>query len=288
MSVDITIKQKSENKKTLPLEIILGKDLHFGALDVNFCLHAGQRAEKEILVFNPQHIARGFSVLWSPEEKEQVTLRALTPTTNEEIRDFFHTVRRITDYWGDCVTLLDGEPETIGDLLAREGEVRSFNQMTLTELCELIVEEEMTRVLYATRWPLNIGVEEAKTILKDAEFFGKWLHEKQSMDVRFGAFEFYRTQNGPAGRVIISEEVPVIVPIRPSVPQGFMDPETGAQLDCKDFGVCFYSVVKQQLLAEVDYERFLGMAQEHGAKHYDCNHLLLPALKLEEIEEMLK
>ena len=287
MSVDITIMQKAANKKVLPLEIILGKDLHFGALDVNFCLHAGQRAESEILVFNPQHLARGFSVLWKPEEKEKVTLRALTPTTNEEIQDFFDTVRRITNYWGDSVVLLDGEPETVESILSREGEVRSFNQMTLKELCELIVEEEMTRVLYATRWPLNIGVEEAKAILEDSERYSQWLHEKQSMDVRFGAFEFYRSQNGPAGRIIISEEVPVIVPIRPSVPQGFMDPETGAQLECKDYGVCFYSVAKQALLAEVDYERFLNMARAHGAEPYDCNHLLFPALKLEEIEAMI-
>ena len=287
MSVDITIMQKGTNKKTLPLEVILGKDLHFGALDVNFCLHAGQRAESEILVFNPQHIARGFSVLWKPEETEQVTLRALTPTTNEEIQDLFDAVRRITNYWVDCATLLDGEPEPVDKILSREGEIRSFNQMSLKELCELIVEEEMTRVLYSTRWPLNIGVEEAKAILEDAEFFGRWLHEKQSMDVRYGAFEFYRSKNGPAGRVIISEEVPVIIPVRPSVPQGFMDPETGAQLECNDFGVCFYSVTKQALLAEVDYERFLNMARAHGAKQYDCNHLIFPALKLEELEAMI-
>lgn len=286
MSVDITIKQKGENKKILPLEVILGQDLRFGALDVNFCLHEDQRAESEILVFNPKQIARGFSVLWKPEEKEQVELRLLTPTSVDEVRDFFHTVRRITDYW-DCVVLLDGDPESVESLLDRLEEVQSFNRMTLNELAELIVEEEMPRVLYSARWPLNLGVEEAKEILKDPEFFDRWLHEKQSMDVRFGAFEFYRGENGPAGRVIISEEVPVIIPIRPSVPQGFMDPETGAQLECKDFGACFYSLTKNKLLAEVDYERFLGLAQAHGAKHYDCNHLLLPAMHLEEMEAML-
>lgn len=69
MSIDITIKQKGFFKKTLPLSVILGSDLKYGAF-VNDALIKDTIGEDEIVIYHPEHIGRGFNIIWNENEKK--------------------------------------------------------------------------------------------------------------------------------------------------------------------------------------------------------------------------
>ena len=108
MSIDVILTQKGLFKKPMPLEVILGKELAYGKME-GFRLIRGQLGETEFLAYHPEHIARGFSVIWSPEEKERIQLRALTPSTEAELRDFYDAVDRMVSYWNGRLEVDGGD-----------------------------------------------------------------------------------------------------------------------------------------------------------------------------------
>ena len=58
MSIDITITQKGLLKKALPLPVILGKDLQYGALEGER-LEPGKLGEADLIAYLPEAIGRG-------------------------------------------------------------------------------------------------------------------------------------------------------------------------------------------------------------------------------------
>ena len=82
MAIDILIKQKWFGNKTMPLEVILGDDLHYGNF-INDQLTVGELGESEFIASNPECIGRGFSVTWNPTEKKSINLRLPLPSTKK-------------------------------------------------------------------------------------------------------------------------------------------------------------------------------------------------------------
>ena len=95
MSLDVTIKQTGLFKKTLPLSVLLGDRLHYGWDDDGVRLQQGQLADDGFVAFLPDAIARGFSMTWNAQETQHVELHLPSPTSREEIRDFYATVQRV-------------------------------------------------------------------------------------------------------------------------------------------------------------------------------------------------
>ena len=82
MSIDIRITQKGLLKKTLPLHVITGSDLCYGTSD-GMKLKENDLSSDEIIMYHSNHISRGFSIEWTPEKKDYVDLRALSPDSRE-------------------------------------------------------------------------------------------------------------------------------------------------------------------------------------------------------------
>ncbi|MFQ9345639.1 MAG: hypothetical protein ACLR2O_08965 [Coprococcus sp.] len=79
-------------KKTLPLEVITGGTLVYGSGD-GTKFEEGNLEGEEILLYHPQHVSRGFSITWTPEEKTFVDLRAVNPDSEEGLQDFLIRLR---------------------------------------------------------------------------------------------------------------------------------------------------------------------------------------------------
>ena len=106
MSIDIRITQKGLLKKTLPLHVITGSDLCYGTSD-GMKLKENDLSSDEIILYHSNHISRGFSIEWTPEKKDYVDLRALSPDSREGLNDFFAAIQRIASYW-KCEIEMDG------------------------------------------------------------------------------------------------------------------------------------------------------------------------------------
>ena len=95
MSIDVCIKQKGLFKKTIPLDVIVDDELAFGINDGMRMV--GDDQEGNMIFYNPNSIGRGFHISWDEEEKNELNLRLLNPTTTDEMRSFFNCLRRITE-----------------------------------------------------------------------------------------------------------------------------------------------------------------------------------------------
>ena len=110
-----------------------------------------------MIFYNPNSIGRGFHISWDEEEKNELNLRLLNPTTTDEMRSFFNCLRRITDYW-KCSVTIDGIEEDIDDYLSQEDDLLAFNHRIIKEVSEKIANGETDSLtLMSTMWPLVIG-----------------------------------------------------------------------------------------------------------------------------------
>lgn len=286
MSIDIVIKQKGILKKALPLEIILGSELHYGNYD-GIRLNVGELGETEFIAYNSQHIGRGFSVIWKPKEKDCITLRALTPTSGEELCDFYNCVKRITDYW-KCSFEVDGELKKPSDFLSGLNEMIEFNERALISLAQNVNSDKSGPLtLFSAMWPLVIGKDEADMFIKNPASFGKWLHEKQAVDVYFAVPRFYNTDSGVLGRFALTENTPSVFPIKPYVPLGITD-EIGQRLECNNYSVALCSITKDCIIGDINYERLIELIPDEKMSRFDGGNILINALSLTQMEEIIK
>lgn len=133
MSIDIRITQKGLLKKTLPLHVITGSDLCYGTSD-GMKLKENDLSSDEIILYHSNHISRGFSIEWTPEKKDYVDLRALSPDSREGLNDFFAAIQRIASYW-KCEIEMDGNITALSELVSLIPDMQAFNETVLESVC---------------------------------------------------------------------------------------------------------------------------------------------------------
>ena len=79
---------------------------------------------------------------------------------------------------------------------------------------------------------------------------------------------------------------PAILPEKPTVPFGAIDPATGKQLECTEWFIFLGAQGADDPLCEMEYARFLSLISKDKTARYDGNHFLLSALTEEEIKAL--
>ena len=285
MSIEITIKQKLFGSKTMPLEVILGDDLRYGYWE-NDQLTEDKLGETEFIAYDPNAIARGFSVIWNPDEKKAVTVRLPQPSTTRELRSFYDAVERMAVYWGGAL-IVDGTRTKLSAFLDGFANMVDFNDKIISHFTEQLLNgENQNLTFYSAKWPLTIGIEEAEKFQDDHALFGRWLHEKQSIDVFFCNPRFYAGETGIFGQFMLMNDLPTVFPYKPSVPFGITDPATGKPLECSQWRVALVIEDQPCVLCEIDYDTFLSRIPEDHKSRYDETHFLLSELTEAEVRNL--
>ena len=295
MSIDIVIRQKGLFKKTLPLSVILGDNLACGVYEAGYRLDPGEweSEDGEIVVYDPHHKGRGFSVIWTPTQKKGVTLRALHPTCAEELKAFYATVARITDYWS-CSLEVDGNPMTPAEFQGGLSNMLEANDRYL----DLFIKESMDKephesmTLFSAFWPLEFGAKEAAEV-KDAPEgaparFARWLHEMQSVDTYYAVAGYAEEEDGIVSRFAFTEDCDSLFPVKPSVPFGI----TGA--DGKPLAVSRYEVAivatstpSVSVIGTLPYEAFMAALSPDKVSYYDAKRVRIAPHSLSELKELI-
>ncbi len=253
MSVDITITQLGRKKK-LPLSVLLGEALRYGALEGER-LTPGKLGEDAFVAYLPAHIGRGFQVFWKKGEKERVELRILTPSTREELRAFYDCVDRICGFW-KCELAVEGTPAAPADFQAGFDQAVEFNFQILRSMAEQIISGKTeTLTLHCAMFPVTLGEPEAKrlTAAESLDGFRDLLHDLQSMDVYYASPMFYREEgSGILGLYVLGEGVRTVLPKPPRVPMGYaVEPDRWLTALCSEgsgqIGTVPYATVLERL-----------------------------------------
>ncbi|MBP3667201.1 MAG: DUF4299 family protein [Clostridia bacterium] len=293
MSIDIVIRQKGFFKKTMPLSVILGDELECGVYEQGFRLDRGNWAGGEIAVFHPAHKGRGFTVTWSPTVRKGLILRALHPTSAEELKAFYATVARITDYWS-CTLEVDGNPMTPAEF--REG----FDDMLAANdrYLDLFIEESMDKeqyesmTLFSALWPLEFGAKEAAEV-KDAPEgaparFARWLHEMQSVDVYYAVAGYMEEDGSIVSRFAFTEDCDSLFPVKPSVPFGITGVD-GKPLEVSRYEVAIVatSTPSVSVIGTLPYDKFMSALSPDKVSYYDAKRIRIAPHSLSELKELI-
>lgn len=295
MSIDIVIRQKGLFKKALPLSVILGDSLACGVYEAGFRLNPGEwRSEDgEILVYDPHHKGRGFSVIWTPTQKKGVTLRALHPTSTYELKAFYATVARITDYWS-CSLEVDGNPMTPAEFQAGFSDMLEANDRYL----DLFIRESMDKepyesmTLFSAFWPLEFGAKEAAEV-KDAPEgaparFARWLHEMQSVDTYYAVAGYMEEEDGIVSRFAFTEDCDSLFPVKPSVPFGITGAD-GKPLEVSRYEVAIVatSTPSVSVIGTLPYEAFMAALSPDKVSYYDARRVRIAPHSYSELKELI-
>ena len=286
MSIDVKIRQRLFGTKTLPLEIILGPQLAYGDYR-NDCLEENVLGDTEFVAYDPARIGRGFSVVWNAKEIRKVELRLLQPSTKEELSAFYGAVRRVAEYWGGSLTV-DGSKMRLSEFLSGFESAVAFNDRTLRILVDKVLGGQSDSLtLYAAKWPLVMGRQEALAFSQDPACFGSWLNEKQSVSAIWSKLKIFAKDESYEGFYNCEAGHCYIFPQKPSPPFGIVDPKTGSPIRAEDirWAVCLDDESDDGRF-ELPYSTFLQRLPAGKQSYYDANHFILESLTPEELREM--
>lgn len=286
MSIDITLRQTAAKKKVLPMEVILGEELVFGAFD-GLRTNPGQVGERNFIAWHPEHIGRGFSVEWQEGEKRRVDLRLPLPSTNEEIKDFYDCAERIATFW-NCGVEEDGEKAELSVFLSGLESVQETNDRMIIEMAEQVFmgERDGSMIMPAAIWQLAVGKEEAREFLREPEKFAPWLHSRQVTDAYYAVAQFFDRNGKTVGRFTLPAEVPTILPRIPQVPFGYVDTETGLPLVCEAWEIAFFDPEAGKLFACMEYDSFLDRVDATKCERFDGDCFLADGMPMEELKRV--
>lgn len=288
MSIDVTIRQKGFWKKELPFKVILGNNLSYGTYD-GLRLEIGVLKGDEFVAYNRNQIGRGFSVLYHQGRHPEIRLRLLSPTSVQELYDFYQCIGRIVNCW-KCTLEVDGEEMAPSDFQKGLPQMRRFNESALRHMAaEILREERGNTTLFSALWPLVIGKPEAE-IFKEGGVaaFEEWLHQKQALDAYYAKPHFFDENGQIVGRYIITENTLSIFPLKGQVPFGTVNTNTNEPLRCDNYQMYLYSISKDEMIGNLPYEDFFQYINQNRVSRYDAGHVLIAPLRLAELKDALK
>lgn len=285
--MEITLTNVSQKKEPLPLRVLLGEDLSFGTLDVYGRLKKNEVSTRGFVAYNKDHIGRGIIVDWTELNSEFITVTLYTPTTNEEIDDFYDLILRIMNHW-DTISVVDGVEMSTRDFFMGRAAFKIFNVTRSDSIFSGFQKGERTKyTMQCVMFPLSIGKEEAMRFSGHSDIFASWLHEKQKMDLYYAAANYYRGKEAIHGRYVLTEGTVSIFPREPFVPYGLIDPLSRKPLKCDDFMTAFYSLSDNEFMGALEYHVFMERLPKDKCIYFDCDHMVIFALTRKEIKEMI-
>lgn len=285
MGLNLKIEAPFFHRKPLPLSVITGDKLCYGNTDEYVQTMLGEVGKSDFIAFDPEHIGRGFQVVWHEGERKSVFLRLPLPCSRGDLIAFYAAAERIATFWRGTLWV-DGEKtslkafqETLDEHIA---ENERFIQMMAGKMMSMT---EHSLEIYGAMWPLRPGKEEAERFLQSPDEFDKWLHEKQSIDACYWPVVYGLAPDGQsamAGTTFSPLEVPCIY-LDKVPPSGFTvaEPGTGRRVPVTQWPIIVEDDAGQ--ICEIPYGEFRAKLPVDKVSRYDADKILIQPMTGEEL-----
>ena len=283
MAIDVIIKAGLFHRVLLPFDVIVGDKLHYGNAEEYVQTMGGEVGKKEFIAYLPDHIGRGFQVIWHEGESRRVVLRQPLPCCEPELREFYQTVKRIAEFWKGSL-IVDGKATTLKAFLRTLEDNISFNVQAARDLGrDILNANEYGYEIYGAMWPLHPGEEEGRMFMLSPESYGEWLHEKQEIDACYWPIVYGVMPDGQSAMAGITYdplEVPCIY--LDKVPKGFKTTDSmGRSVPVTVW--CVFVKDGEGLSREISYEEFRAKLPADKVSRYDKDKILIQPMTSEEI-----
>lgn len=173
---------------------------------------------------------------------------------------------------------------TVTQLVENKDRMVQFSRMKLNEFCAN--KEYGSYIFTLAMWPLELTEEMVNKfeVCTDLQEFEQILHEKQNIDVYYGKPRLLQKQTGEIGAFYtFTEECKSIFPVKAD---GFINLD---QIKIDEGFIQYFIFSEERVLDGLyNYDKFISYMLDNGAKYYDRNHILVPSMTKEQIEEMAK
>lgn len=241
--------------------------------------------QNKFIAYLPDHIGRGFQVIWHEGERTSVVLRLNLPCCKEELHAFYSAVERIVRYWRGTLHV-DGRRMSLKTFMATKEENERINAQAVRDLGKKLLDGYENRLeIGGAMWPLRPGREEGRLFLLSPDAFGEWLHEKQQIDACYWPVVYAEKKDGQ-GIVAFTQfgpwEVPAIY-LNQVPPKTFMirDPQTGHSVQVEAWHICVMD--DSGLLCEIPYAEFRAKLPESKISRYDGDKILIQPMTGDEL-----
>lgn len=286
MGIDVRIQNKKLFKKPLTVAEIKGKYVA-GHMDDFYRFEEGI-VEGANIIYDPEHIGRGFEFDWNNDLKNEIHLRLNFLSTIYDIKIFYECIKTIMTLWGAKSFEQDGTEVKLEYIDAAKESAIEYNKQYL-EMQSDMEEKYANLVILGAMNPIHLECEKIGEFVKnnDLEGYAALLHNLQKEDLYYAVPRIYRV-NGKDffGNYAVTANTDSILPLKASEPPFLKNPDTGNDLKCAFFSVTLVSLEKEGPVGRMSFDDFAKAVDLESLPRYDMNHVILSGLSEERIMEL--
>ncbi len=287
MAFTLQIKQKKLFRKTVLDIPTLARSCHlsYGSNNDFYILQEEELDRDTAVFYNPNRIGRGIFFDGSKAGEGFYEVSYNIPTTKAEITDFVSLVGEIERQLGK-VEMYCVEEEKAFTSKELEAWIDRFAQFSLESLNSFCGNKQYKNyILTLALWPYTLPEDKVSAWERctDLSDFEQTLHELQAQDVYYAKPRLL--QKGDTKEIgafyTLTEECESVFPVRAD---GFLN---FSEYKVTEGFIQFFLYNEQRVMDGLfSYERFIDAVQQYSVRQFDAEHILIPPLKKEQLEEL--
>ena len=281
MAREVFIHNSRWFKKSLSLEDIKGESTyHVSYLDSNMRMTTQKSESSFTLLFDGNCIGRGVQVV--ENTKDTIHLAVNLPCTQEDVQLLYNVSRRIASLWKSDSIIVEETKVSLTEIEKMEEHDIAMNKSLLGDAPKLFGDDYAT--LYCVTLPICIPVKQLQGYSDDYQGFSQFLDEKQGLGAFYSCPIFY-TLNGEVISLYVGiTEGEFILPNKPQM--SFMN--DGKEVQCDKALIAIPEVFPDEKISKLDYQTFVDRIPKEKVSEFDCQHMLVSTLSLEELQSIYK
>lgn len=280
MAREVFIHNSRLFKKSLSLADIIGEsNYEVSYLDDNMRMTTQEDESCCTVLFNEACIGRGVQVV--ENSKNTIHLALNLPCTQEDVQMFYELSSRIASLWKANSIIVEDTKVPLSELGRMVEQDIAMNKNLLNDAPKVFGDDF---TLFCATLPICIPVKQLQGYSDDYQGFSYYLHEKQ----RIGAF-----YSCPIFFSLNEELLSVYVGIcngefiLPNQPQMSFKKD-GDEVQCDKALIAIPNVFPDDKLSRLDYQTFVDRVPKEKLSEFDCQHMLVSSLSLEELQSIFK
>ena len=232
------------------------------------------------MLFNNDSIGRGIQIVET--DKNSFHLAVNLPCTEEDVKMLYKLSRRIAYLWKSNHIIVEDTRVELSEIEKVEEQDIAMNKSLLADAPKVFGDDYAT--LYCVTLPICIPVKQLQGYSDDYQGFSQFLDEKQGLGAFYSCPIFY-TLNGEVISLYVGiSEGEFILPNKPQM--SFMS--DGKEVQCDKALIAIPEVFPDEKISKLDYQTFVDRIPKEKVSEFDCQHMLVSTLSLEELQSIYK
>lgn len=232
------------------------------------------------MLFDNDSIGRGIQIVET--DKNSFHLAVNLPCTEEDVKMLYKLSRRIAYLWKSNHIIVEDTRVELPEIEKVEEQDIAMNKSLLADAPKVFGDDYAT--LYCATLPICIPVKQLQGYSDDYQGFSQFLDEKQGLGAFYSCPIFY-TLNGEVISLYVGiSEGEFILPNKPQM--SFMS--DGKEVQCDKALIAIPEVFPDEKISKLDYQTFVDRIPKEKVSEFDCQHMLVSTLSLEELQSIYK